>query len=704
MRNWSWRKISMLRAASSMFETLGTVSSLMCIACVATVRISFWPSRPRTAVIARTAPNAAASFTPMEKRIPPERSDARRRSASPHRGTAATRHTARVSGPTDLELRAAARPGYLPVADGVFTLWHDPRGPASGLGVVLVPPFGWEEVASYRARALWADALAQDGHAVVRLDLPATGDSAGDPGDADLLPAWRAAVAAAADALRAAGCRRVALIGLGVGGLVAATALAAGARAEDVVLWNVPESGRRAVRSLRAFARLQDAGEPSDLPDGWLEVGGALAGAGLLEALGAVDLAADLPAQGVERVLVLEAEHRALAERLEAAGADVRHEPGPGYADMVDHPQFLALPTATMATVAEWLKAAPTPAGDAAPAGAPAAPPPPGPEVLTGDGWRERPRWVGVGDEALFGVLTEPPGAADPSLCVVLLNAGALRRTGPNGLWVQAARRFAADGLRVVRVDLPGIGDASGDAGPFTETAGFYRPELVRQVGGLLDELEHDGVGSQFVLAGLCSGAYHAFAVGTTDPRVVGVGALNPRLLHWDDDRVDELRRQRMGQRLNLGRARDLVMGRVSRAAVRRAVAEAGVLVRERLRHGGPEASAAAAAPPLPDARSAFATLTARGVPTLLAFSGEEPLPAQMADEGLTPLDERWVEVRETTLPGRNHELRSRVAREAAFAALAEVVAVARGRASAGGAAVAGGQEREAQGEQPDRA
>lgn len=604
-----------------------------------------------------------------------------------------------MSGPTDRELRAPARPDYLPVHGGALALWHAPRGQASGLGVVLVPPFGWEEVASYRERALWADALAADGHAAVRLDLPATGDSAGDPGDDDLLGAWRAAIAAAVDGLRDAGCRRVAIVGLGTGGLVAAAALAAGARAEDVVLWNVPESGRRAVRSLRAFARLQDAGEPSDLPDGWLEAGGALAGAGLLEQLGAVDLAADLPAaEGVERVLLLEGEHRALAERLEGAGVAVLQRPGPGYADMVDHPQFVALPDATIAAVGAWLGDAPA-AGDAP---APANDAPSRSDVLDGARWRERPRWFGVHGEGLFGVLTEPAANADPSLSIVLLNAGALRRTGPNGLWVQAARRFAADGLRVVRVDLPGIGDASGDAGVYAETAGFYQPGLVRQVGELMDELEREDLGSRFVLAGLCSGAYQAFAAGATDPRVAGVGALNPRLLHWDDDLVEELRRARMGQRLNLGRARDLLMGRVSRAAVRRAVAEAGVLVRERLRRRRAAPSEPAAAP-VPGARQALDALVRRGVPTLMAFSGDEPLPAQLDEEGLTPLT-RWDVVREVALPGHNHELRSRVARDAAFTALAEVVAAARARASAGDAAPAPGQEREPQGEQPERA
>jgi pimeloyl-ACP methyl ester carboxylesterase len=49
-----------------------------------------------------------------------------------------------------------------------------PRAP-----VLLLGPFGWEDMCSYRARRDWAGHLAGRGHRVLRLDLPATGDSAG---------------------------------------------------------------------------------------------------------------------------------------------------------------------------------------------------------------------------------------------------------------------------------------------------------------------------------------------------------------------------------------------------------------------------------------------------------------------------------------------------------------------------------------------
>ena len=83
----------------------------------------------------------------------------------------------------------------------------------------------------------------------------------------------------------------------------------------------------------------------------------------------------------------------------------------------------------------------------------------------------------------------------------------------------------------------------------------------------MLDDLVERGLGTRFVLAGLCSGAYYAFLTGVEDERVAGVVMLNARILRWDPALELQLRQRRMGERLSLARARDLLLGRVSRAA-----------------------------------------------------------------------------------------------------------------------------------------
>lgn len=76
------------------------------------------------------------------------------------------------------------RPVYLPVEpDPVLAFLHlSDRGEPQN-AVLLCPPFGWEDVYSYRARRTWANALAQAGFPAPRFDFPGAGDSAGSPRD-----------------------------------------------------------------------------------------------------------------------------------------------------------------------------------------------------------------------------------------------------------------------------------------------------------------------------------------------------------------------------------------------------------------------------------------------------------------------------------------------------------------------------------------
>ena len=68
--------------------------------------------------------------------------------------------------------------GYLDV-DGTpaFCVRHRPEGAARETSVLFVPPFGWDEVCSYRILRAWAGRLAGAGFPVLRLTLPSCGDS-----------------------------------------------------------------------------------------------------------------------------------------------------------------------------------------------------------------------------------------------------------------------------------------------------------------------------------------------------------------------------------------------------------------------------------------------------------------------------------------------------------------------------------------------
>src|SRR5579884_4043143 len=364
--------------------------------------------------------------------------------------------------------------------DHVYAVLHPPAAQATrDTAVVLCPPFGWDEVCSYRPRRDWAQLLAQDGYPALRVSLPSTGDSGGSPHDPDRLGAWTAAIDHAARwLLENTTATRVAAIGIELGGLVAYRAAACGAPVEELVLWGTPARGKALVRQLRALSKLESARffeglePPPPPPEGEIQAGGFVLAAETRQALDALDLTAlHLPAGSPQRALLLHRDsipaEADLSAALRRAGTAVSVAEGPGYADMTVHPQRGQAPLAVIDHVTRWLDETSAPAG-------------PMPERSLGreasvelacPHGRVRETVVAIEQEfgELAGVLSEPLGPGAGGLCLVLLNAGAIRRMGPNRMWVELARRWAARGVPSLRVDMEGLGDSDGDAAPYIE-------------------------------------------------------------------------------------------------------------------------------------------------------------------------------------------------------------------------------------------
>jgi alpha-beta hydrolase superfamily lysophospholipase len=125
------------------------------------------------------------------------------------------------------------------------------RGPRR-LGVVVCHPFGQEYLRSHRSLRELAGRLASAGFHVLRFDLSCCGDSAGEGVDARL-EQWLEDVATAAEELRettrGAG---VALVGLRLGGSLAALHAARSRSAEALVLWDPVVRGDAYLREIRA--------------------------------------------------------------------------------------------------------------------------------------------------------------------------------------------------------------------------------------------------------------------------------------------------------------------------------------------------------------------------------------------------------------------------------------------------------------------
>lgn len=555
------------------------------------------------------------------------------------------------------------RPVYL--AGGVAVLLDAPLAAPTGLAVLLVPPFGWDEQSTYRARRTWARALAAEGHTALRVDLPGTGDSAGAARDPDLAAAWTAAVADAIAWLRGTpGISRVAVIALGLGGLLT---LAAGG-ADELILWGVPARGRNLLREVKAFGRLelsQTGEKPGEIPEGELRAGGHVLTAETAAAVGGLDAAELLRGGAPRRALVLGRDgvepDAALVAALTAAGAAVEAGDGEGWGAAMAGPQYALPPHAAIARTVWWLASVPMPAAIAdppAPADAPD-----GLELEVGGARvRETALTFEAAGADLFGVLAEPLDRPGGPGTAVLLNAGAIRHIGPNRMAVEAARRWAAAGIPTLRLDLRSIGEADGADEPYDADAGFYVPELTEQALAALDELAARGLPPRFFLTGLCSGSYWALHAGLADERVRGMLLLNPKVFFWDED---------IGPRRELRRALSVLTPAGFRALLRAERPRARLLellrwlLRSALHRRRPSR------PPTADDRLAQAVqrLQSRGQRLELAFSGNEPLHDELVRDGeLGMLAETGVMVH--PLPYRSHTLKPLGAQRAAHSVL----------------------------------
>jgi len=146
---------------------------------------------------------------------------------------------------------------FLPVADGQrFCLFHAPRGVAKG-ALLYLHPFAEEMNKARRMAALQSRLLAENGFAVLQIDLNGCGDSSGDFGDATW-ESWLQDTGAAHDWLRQRCAAPLWLWGLRSGCLLAAEAAREIDTPANFLFWQPVISGKQ---FLQQFLRLKVAGE-----------------------------------------------------------------------------------------------------------------------------------------------------------------------------------------------------------------------------------------------------------------------------------------------------------------------------------------------------------------------------------------------------------------------------------------------------------
>ena len=541
--------------------------------------------------------------------------------------------------------------------------------------VLFCPTFGWEEQCSYRPLRVWSQTLARAGYPAATFNLPGTGDSGGSPRDPGQLETWTAAVSRAAEWLSGAtGAARVCVVGIGLGGLLACRAIASGAPIDDLVLWGVPAGGRLWLRELRTYARMVAARRPEDHrpeidDEGQREyIGFVLTDETTdeLEALQLTDLA--FPGAGDRRVLLLGRDgippDARLQEHLERAGAAVSVEDTDDYSALMLDPQLAQVPLATIAKTMEWLAEAGAGSDSRSRRAAPR-----GPRLQlagatahrasstielpwNGATVRETALSLGGPGGEMFAVLSESAVLDPAPVCAVWLNGGALRHTGPNRAWVEAARRWAARGVPTVRIDLGGIGDSDGPEGCLGNPD-LYAPRRTQEVLAALDQLSERGLPDRYMLGGLCSGAYWSLHAALADKRVAGTLLINLYAFSWSEALVAERETAE-----SLAALRGYGWRRLARRDVRMRHVR---LVASSLR---PARVRTSASHPVERGQSgqielALDALRDQRTETLLLLARGEGLHDQLRRQGVLAGLDRWPNLTVETIPSTDHMFRA---------------------------------------------
>lgn len=400
-------------------------------------------------------------------------------------------------------------------------------GTARG-GAVLCPPMGEEGRAAHRTFRRLAESLADAGIVALRFDYDGTGDSAGLQDEPDRVQAWLASVEAARQYLLDLGAPSVAAVGMRLGATLAASQAAASTPFSSLVCWDPCLSGRTFLREGEALYGFGENADVTAPDDGLRHTPGFQYDAATAKDLRGVDLG-KLPADVrlADRVLLLTRDDRpappALAARL---GQEPGFETGPagGQGQLLDVPPELSeVPEDALRRVVAWV--ADGTGADAVPVKAPDAEH----AVLVGSEHgavapaRERVRRLGP--DGIVGIVDEPVEPAADAPWVVLVNVAAEHHIGPGRRWVEWARRWAARGYRVVRVDQSGVGDSPTLPGQVPDRP--FSPEWIDDMRHVVSELRADG--AQVAVVGLCSGSYSGFEVAMWE-HVDAVFAMNPRL------------------------------------------------------------------------------------------------------------------------------------------------------------------------------
>ena len=427
--------------------------------------------------------------------------------------------------------RSASQPTVFGSHIGLFTAVDDDT-PKSDLAVLLLNPWGIEEMCTRRFYRIFAERLAEIGVASLRFDYPGTVNSLDNTSAERGLSVWSEAIAKAAEELKMlSGARNLVFLGQGIGASLALMQAHSEPSLAAIALLAPVLKGRAYLRELSLFSRLIDdgLGIKPELRDG---APGSIAGLRMPRAV-----ANDLKAIDLNSVEVTTKPQIFLAERpgfegdttfrdgLQAAGCRLRATSFAGYDALVSNPLDQETPDALIGELIDWLQLLPQYQGQSAP---PEKRPASIASVRSAT-IRETSVRFGPKDR-LYGVLCEPTEKS-AGVTAVILTTAYDHTAGWARSSVELARELAGVGVSSLRFDSAGVGDSPPVKGRRKQV--LYDESQIADVEIARDFVDSLGTGARTMLIGRCSGAYVAFRSVLGDPRWDSCMIVNPVAFRW---------------------------------------------------------------------------------------------------------------------------------------------------------------------------
>ncbi len=471
--------------------------------------------------------------------------------------------------------------------------WFSPGEQQRGMrrcGVLLCQPVGHEYMCSYRAFRVLASHLANAGFPVLRFDYEGSGDSVAAAENSQSVPTWTSNISTAADELiRRSNCEKIVLVGLRLGASLAAIAAASRTDVDSLVLWSPCTTGRSFLRQTRMLG-IAASHEPKDLTsseDG-LEASGFLLASRAVADIARIELDKGIGFRAASILVMTRddvvATEESLVNAIRKSGVNCEEARYGGHASLMVTPLHSVLPRDAIDTIVHWVdNKYPLEASLSGPARVPSHA---APHTTVYGGTRESV--VVFSDDHLVGAVSEPEIRSD-NPAVILLNTGSDHRVGPHGMYASLARRWAALGFPVLRFDLTGIGDSDRDER--VDIIDSYPRSALKDVGSAIEYMREHRGHSRIILAGICSGGYHA--IHSDKATVSAVIAVNPPLYHTAGepivsgaryDRIAETRRV-LRSLAKPAKWRRLLSGRIN-------LVRTSTLLSQRLRDGAQNALA----------------------------------------------------------------------------------------------------------------